>query len=106
MDIFGPMARFSTLPESSSPVQPFTADEGCYIQFSSGSTRFPLGVDIRQKTLMANVKGISEFGLDIRPTDRGTSWLPFYHDMGLIGFLLVPMCSQRTLDFLSPRDFA
>ena len=34
------------------------------------------------------------------------SWLPLYHDMGLIGFVLAPMCAQRSVDLLSPFDFA
>ena len=34
------------------------------------------------------------------------SWLPLYHDMGLIGFILAPMCAQRSVDLLAPRDFA
>jgi fatty-acyl-CoA synthase len=34
------------------------------------------------------------------------SWLPLYHDMGLIGFVLAPMCAQRSVDLLAPRDFA
>ena len=38
--------------------------------------------------------------------DSGVSWLPLYHDMGLIGFVLAPMCAQRSVDLLAPRDFA
>ena len=34
------------------------------------------------------------------------SWLPLYHDMGLIGFVLAPMCAQRSVDLLAPWDFA
>ncbi len=36
----------------------------------------------------------------------GVSWLPLYHDMGLIGFVLAPMCAQRSVDLLAPREFA
>ena len=63
LDVCGTMETYAALPESSAPLQPFTAEEGCYIQFSSGSTRFPQGVDIRQKNLLANIKGITDFGL-------------------------------------------
>ncbi len=45
-------------------------------------------------------------GLKVRNGDRCVSWLPYYHDMGLIGFVLAPMASQLSVDFLSTRDFA
>jgi fatty-acyl-CoA synthase len=38
--------------------------------------------------------------------DRAASWLPLYHDMGLIGFLMAPLSTQLSLDYLTPRDFA
>jgi fatty-acyl-CoA synthase len=104
--VCGTMETYAALPESPAPLQPLVDGEGCYIQFSSGSTRFPLGIDIRQHTLMANIRGNSIYGLGVEATDRAVSWLPLYHDMGLIGFLLVPMCNQRSVDLLSPRDFA
>ena len=73
----------------------------CYIQFSSGSTRHPHGVQITQRALMANLAGMTgPAGLDIVPGDRAASWLPLYHDMGLIGFLMAPLC-QPALDRLS-----
>jgi fatty-acyl-CoA synthase len=40
------------------------------------------------------------------PGDRAASWLPLYHDMGLIGFLMAPLSAQLSLDYLTPRDFA
>ena len=55
---------------------------------------------------MANLSGIIRHGLCVRPGDRCTSWLPFYHDMGLVGFLLAPLASQLSIDYLSTRDFA
>jgi fatty-acyl-CoA synthase len=75
------------------------------VQFSSGSTRRPLGVDIGQDQLMANIDG-SLASQQIDADDSGVSWLPLYHDMGLIGFVLAPMCAQRSVDLLAPRDFA
>jgi len=103
--IAGPMATFHALPEDAAPLQPFQAGERCYIQFSSGSTRTPRGVDIRQNQLMANIDG-SLAAQEVGETDSGVSWLPLYHDMGLIGFVLAPMCAQRSIDLLSPSDFA
>lgn len=77
-----------------------------YLQFSSGSTRFPLGVAVTQRALMANVRGIARDGLHIGPADRCTSWLPLYHDMGLVGFLLTPLVCQISVDLFATRDFA
>ena len=77
-----------------------------YLQFSSGSTRFPVGVAVTQRALQANVSAITRFGLEIGPGDRCTSWLPMYHDMGLVGFLLTPVMTQMSLDLLPTRDFA
>jgi len=77
-----------------------------YIQFSSGSTRFPLGVAVTQRALMANMYASVTHGIKLRKGDRTVSWLPFYHDMGLIGFLLTPLATQNTIDILPTREFA
>jgi fatty-acyl-CoA synthase len=77
-----------------------------YLQFSSGSTRFPLGVAITQRAFMANARCMGHFGLGIVDGDRGVSWLPFYHDMGLVGFLLTPIACQMTVDIIPTREFA
>jgi fatty-acyl-CoA synthase len=77
----------------------------CYLQFSSGSTRFPTGVLVTHRALMANAVAITRDGLQVRASDRAVSWLPLYHDMGLIGFLLSPMTSQMTVDLLPTGAF-
>jgi len=97
---------FDALPEADLPLQAPNPEEVAYLQYTSGSTRFPRGVVITQKAVMANLEGIIRHGLSVRPGDRCTSWLPFYHDMGLVGFLLAPMASQRSIDYLNTRDFA
>jgi len=97
---------FDALPESDVPLQAPKPDEVAYLQYTSGSTRFPRGVVITQRAVMANLTGIIRHGLSVRPGDRCTSWLPFYHDMGLVGFLLAPLASQLSIDYLSTRDFA
>ena len=87
-------------------LRPHSPRDLCYIQYSSGSSSSPKGVIGTQATVVANCKAIiSSAGLGIVPSDRGVSWLPLYHDMGLIGFMITPMMAQMTVDFLDPSDF-
>ena len=102
----GEPADFDKLPESDSALPSITVDDVAYMQFTSGSTRFPRGVVIDQKTVMSNLSGIIAHGLRIRPDDRFFSWLPFYHDMGMVGLLLVPVSAQTSVDYLDTREFA
>ncbi len=105
--LHGGMDAIHSLPEKPVDLRPLGADELCYIQFSSGSTRHPHGVQITQRALMANLAGmVGPAGLDVVEGDRAVSWLPLYHDMGLIGFLMGPLSSQLSIDYLTPRDFA
>ena len=97
---------FGKLPEDTNALSPLGSDEVAYLQFTSGSTRFPRGVMITQQAALNNLSGIIKHGLVVRPSDRCVSWLPFYHDMGLVGFVLGPVASQLSVDYLSPRDFA
>lgn len=94
------------LPGTGAELRTWVPGEPCYLQFSSGSTRFPKGIDIPQRALMANCHAIAVDGLDFRPGDRAASWLPLYHDMGLVGFMLVPLTNQFSCDYLTTRDFA
>ena len=92
--------------DASSPLQPLQPDELAYLQYTSGSTQFPRGVMITQNAVMHNLNGILEHGLAMGDGDRCVSWLPFYHDMGLVGLLLAPMATQRSADYIGTRDFA
>ena len=80
-------------------------DDPCYLQFSSGSTRFPTGVLVTHRALMANAVAIVRHGLQVRADDRAISWLPLYHDMGLVGFLLSPLTCQMSVDLLPTGAF-
>ncbi len=91
-------------PESALPE--VRTEDLCYLQFSSGSTRFPLGISVTQAALMANAAAICRDGLQVRPGDRAVSWLPLYHDMGLVGFLLTPLACQLSIDLMPTRAFA
>jgi acyl-CoA synthetase (AMP-forming)/AMP-acid ligase II len=79
-------------------------DELAFVQFSSGSTSFPKGIPVRQDKLRANLATIA--GIDGRDDrDRGSSWLPLYHDMGLIGGLLSCLATGNDLLLATPVTF-
>ena len=98
--------QLSKLPAADVKPQINHPDETAYLQFTSGSTRAPRGVVITERALMSNIQGIVCNGLEIQPGDRAASWLPFYHDMGLVGLVLAPMVAQLSVDYLATRDFA
>ncbi len=74
------------------------------LQYTSGSTGDPKGVMLTHGNLLANVRAIGE-ALAVRPTDVGISWLPLYHDMGLIGAWLMPLYFGLPVVVLSPVAF-
>lgn len=76
-----------------------------YVQFSSGSTAQPKGIAISHRALMINIDDILRAGMQLHTSDRAFSWLPFYHDMGLVGMLLAPLCAQVCVDYLAPSAF-
>jgi len=102
----GTSEQLEKLPAQEIELQPNNPNEVAYLQFTSGSTRMPRGVVITEHALMCNLQGIVRNGLEIKPDDRSASWLPFYHDMGLVGLVLAPMVSQLSVDYLATRDFA
>ena len=104
--MWGEPAAFDALPKHDRQLQPTGPDEVAYLQFTSGSTGTPKAAAIVQRALLANSYGTINHGLDVREDDRFVSWLPFYHDMGLVGSLLTVMASQRSIDYLDTREFA
>ena len=96
----------ATLPEASGAINPLGEGDPAYIQYSSGSTSAPKGILISQRAIMANTTGILRHGLRAREDDRGFSWLPLYHDMGLVGFFLSPVMGQSSVDYMATADFA
>ena len=80
-------------------------DEICYLQYSSGSTRFPHGVAVTHKALLNNLSAHSH-GMEVTESDRCVSWLPWYHDMGLVGCFLSPVANQVSTDYMKTEDFA
>jgi len=102
----GTPAELGEFPIKDVDFQDNHTSETAYLQFTSGSTRASRGVVITERALMCNLQGIVRNGLEIKPNDRSASWLPFYHDMGLVGLVLAPMVTQISVDYLATRDFA
>lgn len=77
-----------------------------FLQFTSGSTAAPKGVRVTHASVLANCAAIiSALRLE-RGRDRGVSWLPMYHDMGLVGFVLAPLIARCPVSFLPTLRFA
>ena len=80
------------------------AADPAFIQYTSGSTGQPKGVLLSHANLIANIRAIAS-GLELQPTDVGVSWLPLYHDMGLIGSWLNCLHNGVPLTLLPPTAF-
>ena len=101
----GDWATFATRDAPEAPLPETSADDIAYLQYSSGSTRFPHGVVITHRALLNNLAAHSH-GMQLIDSDRCISWLPWYHDMGLVGCLLSPVANQVSTDYLKTEDFA
>ena len=106
LTVSGTIEAFERLTPAETLPEPPAPDELAYLQYTSGSTRFPRGTMITQEAVLTNLAGILQYGVQIRRGDRYVSWLPFYHDMGLVGLILGPVVSQLSVDYLGTRDFA
>jgi fatty-acyl-CoA synthase len=96
---------FSARPASVAPLPDASPDDIAYLQYSSGSTRFPHGVAVTHRSLLNNLAAHSH-GMQVQESDRCISWLPWYHDMGLVGCFLSPVANQVSTDYLKTEDFA
>ncbi|HEX3868762.1 MAG TPA: AMP-binding protein [Gemmatimonadaceae bacterium] len=81
-----------------------TASDAAVIQYTSGSTGDPKGVVLTHDNLLANMRAIAS-GVQMSPTDAIVSWLPLYHDMGLIGAWLNALVHGIPLTLMSPLAF-
>jgi fatty acid CoA ligase FadD32 len=79
------------------------ANSIAYLQYTSGSTRIPTGVQITHLNLATNVVQVIE-ALEGEEGDRGVTWLPFFHDMGLITAMVSPMIGHY-VTFMTPAAF-
>ncbi|HEY8087912.1 MAG TPA: fatty acyl-AMP ligase [Polyangiaceae bacterium] len=83
-----------------------TPDDLAFLQFTSGSTSRPKGVMVTHGNLAANAAAFMLDGIDRDPTvDKGVSWLPLFHDMGLIGFVVGPLFTNIPCVFLPTASF-
>jgi fatty-acyl-CoA synthase len=81
-------------------------DDLCFLQFTSGSTSKPKGVVVTHGNLAANSEAFMIHGLGKDSSvDKGTSWLPLFHDMGLIGFVIGPLFTEIPVVFLPTASF-
>jgi fatty-acyl-CoA synthase len=81
-------------------------DAVAIVQFTSGSTADPRGVVLTHRAIDANVNAIGgPTGLAFSASDRGVSWLPLFHDMGLVGMALSAMYFSRPTTFLPSLTF-
>jgi len=97
--------EFAAEPAPEGVLPQASPDHIAYLQYSSGSTRFPHGVAVTHRGLLENLAAHSH-GMELCDTDRCISWLPWYHDMGLVGCLLSPIANQVSTDYLKTEDFA
>jgi fatty-acyl-CoA synthase len=81
-------------------------DDLAFLQFTSGSTAAPKGVMVTHRCLIANTRAILQALITGPPHEVcGLSWLPLYHDMGLIGFVIAPLYCRRPAVLMSPLGF-
>jgi fatty-acyl-CoA synthase len=100
------------LAESFAGVQPdnikidVRPEDTCFMQFTSGSTSKPKGVVVTHRNLAWNSECFMVHGLNKNSeTDKGVSWLPLFHDMGLIGFVIGPLFTDIQVAFMPTASF-
>jgi fatty-acyl-CoA synthase len=91
--------QLNALPERSHQLPSVAPSDLCFLQFTSGSTALPKGVMVTHGNLVANARAfLGPSGVNATLDDLTVTWLPLYHDMGLIGFVLgTIVCHVPTL---------
>ena len=100
----GDQASADASPPSWPEIRP---DDLCFLQYTSGSTSLPKGVMVTHQNLIANANAfLGEAGLQIGRSDLAITWLPLFHDMGLIGFVLGTLVRDLPSVLLPTESFA
>ncbi|OMC05698.1 fatty-acid--CoA ligase [Mycobacterium sp. NS-7484] len=100
------MIAVDAVPDSLAPMfteVPRGTDDIAYLQYTSGSTRIPAGVEITHRNVCTNVMQMILAG-DLEMGIRGVSWLPLYHDMGLIMIMFPALCGNH-ITLMDPMAF-
>ncbi|MDQ1035295.1 acyl transferase domain-containing protein/acyl-CoA synthetase (AMP-forming)/AMP-acid ligase II [Streptomyces sp. V3I8] len=99
--------RLETLRECRTPAVPAVPapDDLAFLQFSSGSTGAPKGVELPHGTVVANLRQMIAVSA-LREQDVMVSWMPYFHDMGLIGTHLAPLAARMKQVKIGPLSFA
>ena len=100
----GAISPLSRRPALSSSVPATRPRKVAYLQYTSGSTTSPRGVEVTASGLLHNLRCIVD-AVAIGPDDVCITWLPHFHDMGLVGTLLAPLSAGASSVVLSPFDF-
>jgi acyl-CoA synthetase (AMP-forming)/AMP-acid ligase II len=104
-DILAGVVSYSVQsPSASTSIPSECSDRVVYLQYTSGSTHYPRGVEITTSGLLHNLRCLVE-ALALGPDDVCVTWLPHFHDMGLVGTLLAPLFVGASSVLLSPFDF-
>jgi acyl carrier protein len=96
--------KLGTAGSAAWPALPRGGEAAALIQYTSGSTGNPKGVLLTHANLLANIRALGAV-LEVKPGDVGVTWLPLYHDMGLIGCWLLSLYFGMPLAVLSPLAF-
>jgi acyl-CoA synthetase (AMP-forming)/AMP-acid ligase II len=96
--------RVTAPAKAGSAPAPAAEEDAAFLQYTSGTTGAPRAAIISQRAAVASAQGM---GLSLRlgPSDVGVSWLPLFHDMGLIGVLLCSLLYRFPVHVLSPAEF-
>jgi 1-acyl-sn-glycerol-3-phosphate acyltransferase len=93
-----------TAAEPAQAETPLSERDTALMQYTSGSTGAPKGVVLTHANLLANIRAMGE-AMEVTPADVFVSWLPLYHDMGLIGAWLASLYFGMVLVLMPPTDF-
>ncbi|HEX5760533.1 MAG TPA: fatty acyl-AMP ligase [Thermoanaerobaculia bacterium] len=96
----------AALPEERPDPPRVTEDDLALVQFSSGTTVEPKAVALSHRAVLAQVRSLGSFLADTpEGRDSGASWLPLYHDMGLIGCVFPSLALDTSLTLVRPEHF-